>query len=267
METNRTTGFRKLIGAALVLASMAMLPASAQADPVVGRLGWSGVGVLAFSTGSGAPGTNFIDWCPLNSVRTDLPAGCGFLPTGIGSITVTTADPAFVLGGDVNGTAGTIKDMTDGATAPYTHVVPGPNNVPNFLDFVDPWTYTLTSITPQTCAPTATEFCAGLFKLSQIDDTTVSVNISGRGTITKANGETSVFTMLITGQFINVNGITIAQVVAGATSPSGIFSSSWSGELNAAAAAVPEPASLLLFGTGLAGAAVRARKARKQRKG
>jgi len=268
METNRFIGFRQLLGAALVLATVAMIPASVQAAPVQGRLGWSGIGVLAFSTGAGAPGTNFIDWCPLNTNRTDLPMGCGFLPTGLGSIEVTTADPDFVAGGDVSGTPGTIKDMTDNASAPpYTTVTPGPNNVPNFLDSVDPWTYTLTSITPQTCAPSADQFCTGMFRLVQVDPNTVSVNISGRGTITKANGETSVFTMLITGQFIRNSGITVAEVVAGASSANGIFSESWSGSLNASAVApIPEPASLLLFGTGLAGAAVRARKVRQQRK-
>jgi hypothetical protein len=267
MEKLWCSSVRKILGGALVFASVAMIPASAQAEPVVGRLGWTGVGVLAFSTGAGAPGTNFIDWCPLNVASSIAPAGCGLLPTGLGSITVSTADPAFVAGGDAPNTAGTIKDMTDAPSSPpYTTVVPGPNNVPNFLDFVDPWTYTLTSITPQVCAPTAEQFCTGMFRLVQVSPTTVSVNIAGMGTIVKGTGETSVFTMLITGQYINVNGITVAQVVAGATSRTGIFSESWSGALNAAAAPIPEPASLLLFGTGLAGAAMRARKARQQSK-
>jgi hypothetical protein len=158
------------------------------------------------------------------------------------------------------GSTGTILDSTDDLTppAPYTTVVPGPNNVPNYLDFSDPWLYTLTSITPQVCAG-PDQFCTGMFRLVQIGNN-VSVNIAGTGTIT-AGGDVTPFDMLLTGNF---TGTTIAQVVAAGASPEGAFTFSTSGELTTQA--IPEPATMLTFGVGTALLAA-ARKRRSKKNG
>jgi len=149
--------------------------------------------------------------------------------------------------------------MTDDPTPPanYTYVPPGPQPTPvvNFLNFADPWIYTLTGIQAQTCAGSATEVCTGIFKLVQVGNT-VSVNMAGMGTITNELGEVSNFNMLITGNFTGDNGapITIAQVIAGASSSAGIFSNSWSGELSASA--VPEPGTVGMGLFGMAAVAI-----------
>jgi hypothetical protein len=240
----------------------AVAATSASAAPVTGILGFGGPGVLSFSTGGGAPGTNFIDWCPVNT-GPEPGVGCGVSSAGIGDLSVDSRTGDFVAADPVN-SSGTIRDITDNpaAPAPYTFIPLGvPVSISGFFDFADPWTYTLTSITPQTCAPSATQVCTGYFNLVQVGRN-VSVNLAGIGTITNGAGEVSNFDLLITGNF---SGTTIPAVIAAATSGGGIFSNSWSGELRAEAGpAIPEPGTIgmALIGLGLVGAnAMRRRKA------
>jgi len=238
-----------------------MMSVPAFSIPVSGFLGFSGPGVLTFSLAGSSPGMNFIDFCPVNSA-TEPSAGCGAgtMP-GQGTLNVDSRNGTFVAFDPV-GSSGTILDITDNPAPPpgFTYIplgaVPAPGIV-NFLNFADPWTYTLTSLTPQVCAPSATLVCAGYFSLLQVGNN-VSANLAGAGTIT-AGADVNPFNLLITGNF---SGTTIAQVVAAAQSPSGIFSNSWSGELNATA--IPEPGSvtLALLGLALLGGA----SLRKQRK-
>jgi len=240
----------------LGLSLVCLFATAAPAATIVGTLGFFGPGVLTFSTGGGAPGTNYIDWCPVN-VGSAPAANCGVDSSGEGRLLVSSTSGSFTAF-DPFLSDGTIKDITDNpaAPAPYTYIPLGATNIPGFFDFADPWLYTLTSIEPQVCAPSATQLCTGYFKLVQVG-TSVSVNLSGRGIIT-AGGDDTPFGMLITGNFANT---TIAQVVAAAASPSGIFSASWSGELTA----VPEPGTIAmgLLGLVLVGSArfVQRRKA------
>jgi hypothetical protein len=226
---------------------MCFFAVAAPAATITGTLGFFGPGVLTFSTGGGAPGTNYIDWCPVNN-GPEPAAGCGVEMGGDGQLFVTTRTGDFV-GPDPSGSEGTILDMTDvpGDPAPYTTVTLGPNNVPGFFDFADPWLYTLTRIDPQVCAPTATQVCTGYFQLNQAGSG-VSVTMAGGGVITGAGLDApSAFNFAITAQFENR---TIAQVIAAAISPGGIFSNSWSGQLSAAP--IPEPGTIAMGLLGLA---------------
>jgi hypothetical protein len=220
----------------------------APAAPIVGTLGFGGPGVLTFSSGGGAPGTNFIDWCPVN-IGPSPGTNCGVNNNGTGSVLVDSTSGDF----DINPflSPGTILDITDNpaSPAPYTFIPLTPTSIPNFLDFSDPWSYTLTDIEDQVCAPSATEVCTGYFKLTQVGSS-VSVNFAGLGEVSDGVDITP-FTFLITGNFANQ---TIASVVSAASSPTGIFSNSWSGELNSVAP-IPEPgiAGMTLLGFAILG--------------
>jgi hypothetical protein len=138
---------------------------AAPAATITGTLGFFGPGVLTFSTGGGAPGTNFIDWCPVNA-GPEPAADCGVNANGTGQLFVASRTGDFVAP-DPFLSQGTILDISDNPAAPgapgYTYVSLAPNDVPGFLDFADPWLYTLTAIVPQACAPSATEVCTGYF--------------------------------------------------------------------------------------------------------
>jgi hypothetical protein len=227
----------------LGLSLVCFFAVTAPAATITGTLGFFGPGVLTFSTGGGAPGTNFIDWCPVNAGPAPA-ANCGVDDSGQGLTLVSSTSGSFTAV-DPFLSQGTILDMTDqpGDPGPYTTVTLAPTSIPGFLNFADPWLYTLTQIQPQTCTPSADRLCTGYFKLVQVGSS-VSVNMAGLGFIT-AGGDDTPFQMLITGNFANT---TIAQVVAAATSPAGIFSASWSGELTA----VPEPGTIVMGLLGLA---------------
>jgi hypothetical protein len=257
------TSTKRLTVVGLAFCAMLVISAApAHALFVNGQLGWTGTGVVTFSTGGGAPGTNFIDWCPVNT-GTPVPggvSGCPVVNNGLGDTAVTTATGTFVVPDPVGG-PGTIVDITDDNTppAPYTFVPVGATNIAGFFNFPDPWLYTVTSIDNQVCAPTPTLVCTGYFQLVQTG-ANVAVNFSGLGTI-NAGGDISNFTFLITGNF---PGTTIAAVITAAASAAGAFSPSWSGTLTATGAPIPEPMTLLTLGTGSALLAYRRRRAAKK---
>ena len=124
---------RQVVTGAAAIAAMATLPGSAFAGPIVGFLGIGGG--ITYDT-VGTSGSAILDW---------RPAGGG---TGVGLV-VTDAtgyfnpDGAGVAGIDF-GTQYTIRDLTNdptlaGAPPLAAYAPPGPVNVPNFLsNFVDP---------------------------------------------------------------------------------------------------------------------------------
>lgn len=252
--------FRHWASSLCGISLVSLFAVSAPAATITGTLGFFGPGVLTFSTGGGAPGTNFIDWCPVNS-GPEPGANCGTATTGAGDgLTFVSSTSGSFTAFNPFLSTGTILDITDDPTAtgnPYTYIPLGPTSIANFLDFADPWDYTLTEIENQNCAATATELCTGYFKLVQVGSS-VSVNLSGKGFIT-AGPDDNPFKLLITGNFADT---TIAQVIAAATTSGGIFSNSWSGELVATGAAIPEPGTI---GLGLLGFAMIATGAVRRR--
>jgi hypothetical protein len=253
---------RKLVAAAGAILGLAMLPVAAQAAPLSGSLGFKGAGVLSFSTGGGATGTNFIDWCPQNVAP--APAGCGTVNDGTGFLTTGSATGDFVI--DVADPpalplTGTILDITDAnpAPAPYTFIPIGtPTSISGFLDFADPWTYTLTMLDAQTCAPSATQVCIGAFKITLTGADNITVATSGLVNVTNLSNETTQMIFTTSAQFAGTNLLDFVESCANPEA-SGCFSSSWSGELRGEAAPIPEPASMILLGSGLVGLAARAR--------
>jgi hypothetical protein len=245
-----------LVGAFLVC--LLSLPGSAA--PVQGFIGFTGPGVLAFSNSLGAPGDNFIDWCPTNVPSALTGPGCAVNNNGQGTSTVGTVTGDFVVNA---GGTGTILDITDNPAAPpYTFVPLGPTSIPGIVDFSgETWVYTLTQIISPNCAG-ATQFCTPYFKLDQGSATsnTTSVALQGIGTITNNLGEVSNFDLLLTGNF---NG-NLATVIAGAASPNGIFSPSWSGTLFATVAPIPEPGPFGLALLGFAAVGIGALRSRRK---
>jgi PEP-CTERM motif len=253
---------RKLMVAVGAIVGLAMLPVAAQAAPVSGSLGWTGAGVLAFNDGS----NNFIDWCPQNTPG--APAGCGTLNDGTGFLITGSASGDFVI--DVQDPpslplTGTILDITDapGDPAPYTTVIPGAaSNVSGFLDFNDPWTYTLKMLDLQTCVTTPEQVCIGAFKITTTTGSNnITVATSGLVDVTNSDGTNS-FIFTTSAQFA---GSDLLSFVESCASTEGCFSSSWSGELRGEAVPViPEPATMMLLGSGLVGLAARARNRSKK---
>lgn len=232
-----------------IVFSMICVAAVASAAPI-GVFGWTSDGVISFAT---SPGHDFIDFCPQNTAS---PAGS--CPTtvnnGLGVITKTSSSGGWnVVPG---GTTGTIKDITDfsPAAAPYTYFPPTAAPLPpggwitDFMTLGAFYHFTAQQLVLQTCATTATSACIGPFQLTQsATGTTVTIDVTGILTDTRDNSQAA-FVAIISGQYV---GQTIAQVVAGASSPGGAFSPSLSAAVSTSAIPEPGTTSMLVLGAGM----------------
>jgi hypothetical protein len=233
-----------LVIAAGFLASMTSMSLSAAA--ITGGFGTTGAGVEAFSNST----THYIDWCPIDTNSPGGSASCGTSTTGMGTLTATGGSGTFTA---VNpSSSGTILDMSDAVSAPFTFFPVGtPVSIDNWLTLsaLPNLDFQANLFVPASCAPSATQLCVGGFVLSQIGaNVTVSMTVNGIVSDTTHVLSSSAFTDAISGQF---NNTTIEAVATAASSPTGIFSNTWSGSV--ATTPIPEPATSGLIGAALLG--------------
>ncbi|HEY1754156.1 MAG TPA: PEP-CTERM sorting domain-containing protein [Bryobacteraceae bacterium] len=245
-----TRGFRSC-GRWLLPATFMLAPALVNAGPVLGPItggfGITGPGVLVFNDGA-----DYIQFCNMVSG-----ASCSGPVTATGTVSVTGPGTGDFGPGELDLTAGdpgTIDNTTDMTppTPPYTYL---PINIPvtidNYLALAgfSNLDFQADLLPLVTCTTTATQACIGPFELSQgTDGTSVTMDVTGT-LINEADGSKSPLSVILTGQYA---GLTISQVESGATSPTGVFSNSWSASITAGA--VPEPGTsgmMLLAGAGL----------------
>jgi hypothetical protein len=178
----------------------------------------------------------------------------------------TTNEPvgaAFPLGAPI------VDHATDAAVqAVEGNVLPGfltftggtPLTLQFDLNFIQPGVFTSTDcgMSPapgQTCTLPGTAFD---FVNTSATSSTVSINLSGFVRDTANPSELSTFTGLYQTTFSNLN---FQQVIAQLESTGGI-TSTYSGTFNATVAAIPEPVTMMTFGTGVALIARRLRRRR-----
>jgi len=221
----------------------ALFTITLSAATITGEFGIAGSGVLSFTSG----GTSFIDWCPVQPTdpgAPTVPSGCGTSTAGTGALLASNGTGNFSAVGPFPGSAGTIDDMSTLPSPPFTTFPPGvPETINDFITLTAYPTYNLQANLLVTGACSGT--LAGPFCLVQ-NGQNVSVTITIDGMVIDTSGALmpGPFTAAITGQFLNT---TIPAVIAGAMTPAGVFSNTWSGTVSA----VPEPATISLLSSGL----------------
>ena len=226
----------------LAVAGVASLPAAS----ITGGFGITGLGVVTFTTG----GTHFIDFCPTDPTSPPTSPSCvGAANYGLGDVIAVGGTGTFTA---VNpATAATIVDMRDTAgPGPFIYFPVGiPSMVDNFLvlSALPTLNFQAQMFVPQTCIPSATQLCIGGFSLAQIGQN-VSVSATINGVVSDTSGVLgpASFTDILTGQFLNTN---LAAVAAGAGSPGGVFSNTWSNSV--ITSPIPEPATFGMLGGAL----------------
>lgn len=211
----------------VLIASVLSSASLASAAPLVGVIGFSGNNLFSFTQ---AGPISYIDF------QAPVDGGFGQMVSGFTSGSFTVVPPS---------TPGTIDDLASAANALGYSVAPVAQTVSidNFLTFatLPAVNFRLTELLAANgCGGSVV--CVGAFQLVQSSgNTTVTVGIRGQ----VINGPDSVdFLGSITAQFV---GQDIASVIAGASSPTGVTSNSWSGAIST----VPEPGTMAMLGAGL----------------